>query len=609
MGMATERPAGRVTAAPGRWTYLLSLAAVVVFVVSIVVSGARLAEMEQDIARGVPENLVWMAAQAQFEAVRLADAVGRHAAGDPEVDAEVLRTRFDVLLSRIDILHQGKPGEYLLELGEGSAVAAVLRDATAIEARVGEALLGVPTAAEALRHQAHGLAMTLRDMTNRVMLADRSRSLELADRRRQVMLELLAYGVGILASGTVLALSLLRGLRHRAAAEAELARHRDHLEDMVAARTADVLAAEERLVSAIDTAPDGFAAYGPDGRLVHANGGIQTLLPARRGLFAAGARLSVLAAELAALGVPGLIEAHDDTDVDVRLPEDRWCRVSIRRMPDGGTVVRVADVTPYIHATQALEQALARAQGLTDLYRSFVSMVSHQFRTPMAIIDAAAQRLLRRADSIPPEELRDRAGKIRSAVLRLTALMDSTLNAARLDAGELAVEPQPSDLAALLRFVAERQREIAPDRAVVVDLAGLPALVRMDATMMEQALANLVSNAVKYSAAPTAVEIRAVAVGTDVTVSVRDHGVGIPSDELPRLFERFFRARTASGIAGTGIGLAFARHIVRLHGGDITVESREGEGSTFTVRLPGAAVAPAPATAGAPGHLQGVDGE
>lgn len=598
-----------MTAAPGRWTYLLSLAAVVVFVASIVVSASRLAEMERDVSRGVPENLVWMAAQAQFEAVRLADAVGRHAAGDPEVDADALRTRFDVLLSRIDILHQGKPGEYLLELGEGPAVAAVLREATAIEARVGEALLGVPTAAEALRRQSHALAMTLRDMTNRVMLADRSHSLDMADRRKQVMLELLAYGVGILASGTVLALSLLRGMRHRAAAEAELARHRDHLEDMVAARTADVLAAEERLVSAIDTAPDGFAAYGPDGRLVHANGGIQTLLPARRGLFTAGARLSVLAAELAALGVPGLIEARDDTDVDVRLPEDRWCRVSIRRMPDGGTVVRVADVTPYIHATQALEQALARAQGLTDLYRSFVSMVSHQFRTPMAIIDAAAQRLLRRADSLPPEELRDRAGKIRSAVLRLTALMDSTLNAARLDAGELAVEPQPSDLAALLRFVAERQREIAPDRAVVLDLTGLPPLVRMDATMMEQALANLVSNAVKYSTAPTAVEIAAAAAGPDVTISVRDHGVGIPADELPRLFERFFRARTASGIAGTGIGLAFARHIVRLHGGDITVETREGEGSTFTVRLPGATVAPAPATAGAPGHLQGVDGE
>ena len=81
------------------------------------------------------------------------------------------------------------------------------------------------------------------------------------------------------------------------------------------------------------------------------------------------------------------------------------------------------------------------------------------------------------------------------------------------------------------------------------------------------------------------------------------------ADEPPRLFERFFRPRTASGIAGTGIGLAFARHIVRLHGGDITVESREGEGSTFTVRLPGAAVVPAAATVGAPVPMQGVDGE
>lgn len=590
--------------APGRRTYLLSLAAVMVFMVSIVIAGARLAEMERDLTAGVPENLVWLSAQAQFEAARLADAAGRHAAADPEMDADALRTRFDILASRIGVLEGGTPGAYLAGLGEAAAVAEVSRAAAALEQDLAAVLAGPEgrPGAEALRAGAHALAMTLRDLTNRVLITEREAAVEMRDRRSRLLLELLAYGIGILASGTVLALSLLRGLRHRAAAEAELARHRDHLEDMVAARTADLRAAEARLASAIETAPDGLAAYGPDGTLVHANQGILDLLPHRPDLFAAGANRAVMAAELARLGVPGLMEASDDTDVEVRLPDDRWCRVSIRRMPDGGTVMRVGDVTPYIRATHALEQALARAQGLTDLYRSFVSMVSHQFRTPMAVIDAGAQRLLRRADAVTPAEVRERAGKIRSAVLRLTALVDSTLNAARLDAGEVTVERQEVDLGALVRFVAERQREIAPERTIQLDLADLPPRVRLDPTMMEQALANLVSNAVKYSAAPTPVEISARTGDGSVLLAVRDHGVGIPTDDMPRLFGRFFRARTAAGIAGTGIGLAFARHIVRLHGGDITVTSREGAGSTFTIRLPWE-----DAAAGGMNQLQGVD--
>lgn len=614
MGMAAENPA-RALSAPGRRAYLLSLAAVVVFVVSIVVAGVRLAEIEADISRGVPENLVWLSAQAQYEAVRVADAAGRYAIADPDMEADALGARFDILLSRLAVLQAGAPAAYLRSLGEDAALTGLETAAATLDRQLAEAQAGKIMSAEELRSGALALGQELRDLTNRVMLAERDHAITLQSRRHLLLLELLGYGVGIMASGTVLALSLMRGLRHRAEAEAELSRHRDHLEDMVAARTADLVQVEERLVSAIDTAPDGFAAYGPDGRLMHANRHIQTLLPGRPDLFADAAPLPAVAAELARLGVPGILDGDADTDVEVRLADDCWCRVSVRRMPGGGTVLRVADVSPYVRATTALEQALARAQRLTDLYRSFVSMVSHQFRTPMAIIDAAAQRLQRRADDTDPEEVRDRAGKIRSAVLRLTALMDSTLNAARLDAGEVTVEPRPGDLAALVRFVAERQREIAPDRVIALDLGALPPLVTIDTTMMEQALSNLLSNAVKYSTAPAPVEILARTEGRDVLISVRDAGVGIPADDLPRLFERFFRARTASGIAGTGIGLAFARHIVRLHGGDILVTSREGAGSTFTVRLPDAVPSTAADTAAdagtataAAGVLEGIEG-
>ena len=287
--------------APGRRTYLLSLAAVVVFVVSIVVAGVRLAEIEADISRGVPENLVWLSAQGQYEAVRLADAAGRYAIADPDMEADALGLRFDILLSRLAVLQAGAPAEYLHSLGESAALADIAATAALLEEHLTAAQAGKIMSAEALRSGGLALGQDLRDLTNRAMLAERDHAITLQSRRHLLLLELLGYGVGIMASGTVLALSLVRGLRHRAEAEAELARHRDHLEDMVAARTADLRTAEERLVSAIDTAPDGFAAYGPDGRLVHANRHIQTLLPGRPDLFAEAAPLPAVGASMNSL--------------------------------------------------------------------------------------------------------------------------------------------------------------------------------------------------------------------------------------------------------------------------------------------------------------------
>jgi signal transduction histidine kinase len=233
------------------------------------------------------------------------------------------------------------------------------------------------------------------------------------------------------------------------------------------------------------------------------------------------------------------------------------------------------------------ESSLQREREVSQLYRAFVSMVSHQFRTPLAIIDSSAQRLIRQKGGLGREEILARAGKIRAAIGRLTTLMESTLNAARLDAGEIDLKPSDCDLGDLVLAACQRQRELAPTREINVDVERLPGTVRCDPTLMEQVVSNLLSNALKYSADDRPVDVTGWADrdGT-LRLAVRDRGVGIPAEDLPRLFERFFRARTASGIAGTGIGLSFARYIAHLHGGDIAAESVEGEGSTFTMILP-----------------------
>ena len=235
-----------------------------------------------------------------------------------------------------------------------------------------------------------------------------------------------------------------------------------------------------------------------------------------------------------------------------------------------------------------LKQALAKEQELSKLQREFVSMASHEFRTPLAIIDTTAQRMKSRAASnrLTPEDIEQRIGKIRDAVQRMTRLMESTLDAARMEDGKIKIEIGPCDIATVVREVCARQQEMSQTHIISSDLAGLPETIQGDSGYLEQAVENLLSNAVKYAPDAPDIQVTALAEGNQVVISVRDHGIGIDEDELGRVCERFFRARTSSGTAGTGIGLNLAKTLVEMHGGSISAESRKGESSTFTIRLP-----------------------
>ena len=239
--------------------------------------------------------------------------------------------------------------------------------------------------------------------------------------------------------------------------------------------------------------------------------------------------------------------------------------------------------------TMRLSEALEKEREYNALHREFVSMVSHEFRTPVAIIDGAAQRIDRRAGRDTPEELRRRTAKIRSAVRRMIELIDSTLSLSRIEAGAIDLELEQCDLAALLREICQRQQEIAERHKISLTIADLPSSMRCDSMRLDQVFTNLLSNAVKYSPDSPRIDVKAGMIGGKVVVSVRDHGLGIPKDELPKLFGKFFRASTSTGIPGTGIGLHLVRHLVELHGGTATIDSVEGQGTTVSVTLPIAA--------------------
>ena len=247
------------------------------------------------------------------------------------------------------------------------------------------------------------------------------------------------------------------------------------------------------------------------------------------------------------------------------------------------------------HSQRGLEQQasmlaekLEHEQRLTSLQRNFVSMASHEFRTPLTIIDGQAQRLMKMVDRISPGELNERAGKIRAAVQRMTNLLESLLNSSRLmDADQsLYFHPAVFNPAALLHDVCQMHREIDADAWVIEHLSHLPTTMVGDPKLLYQAFSNLVSNAIKYSPVGRPVELSAVVEKSRLVVTVRDEGIGIPSEDLPRLFERYHRGSNVRGIVGTGIGLYVVKKVAALHGGDVVVDSRQGEGSKFTLWLP-----------------------
>ena len=237
---------------------------------------------------------------------------------------------------------------------------------------------------------------------------------------------------------------------------------------------------------------------------------------------------------------------------------------------------------------ERLAQALERELELNGLQRQFVSMVCHEFRTPLAIIDGSAQRVVRRHDKINPEQLLGSIGKIRTAVVRLTDLIESVLDAARLEAGSLKYEPETCRFDVMIEEVCSNYRELNPRYSIMAEVDELQHNVFADIKLMRQVVSNLVGNAVKYSPEGTEVCVRGMTTDDGgVSISVSDNGVGIPEAELARLFERFFRASTSTGIVGTGIGLHLVKTVVDLHGGRVDVASKPGEGSTFTIDLPG----------------------
>ena len=257
-------------------------------------------------------------------------------------------------------------------------------------------------------------------------------------------------------------------------------------------------------------------------------------------------------------------------------------RHALVREPNGSAFV--VEVNRDVTARRALER----------LHEDFLAAASHDLKNPLGAVKGQAQLLRRRLlRGGAPDVDRLVAGleQIDATTGRMTALIDELGDIARLRAGQpLDLRLEPIDMVALVRQCAEQYGRTTDRHCLRVETP-LPHLIGIwDERRLERVIANLVTNAIKYSPSGgevlLCVDLEEGANGPWVVVAVRDRGVGIPAADLPHVFDRFRRGANVGGIAGTGIGLAGARRIVEQHGGTILVASIEGEGSTFTMRIP-----------------------
>ncbi len=248
-------------------------------------------------------------------------------------------------------------------------------------------------------------------------------------------------------------------------------------------------------------------------------------------------------------------------------------------------------VATAIQNARAAEEEKKRADMLAEVDRvktAFFSNVSHEFRTPLTLMLGPLENLLAKPDGLRPEQQEDLAIAHRNS-LRLLKLVNSLLDFSRLEAGRLKASYAPADLAELTADLASNFRAAvqAAGLELAVECETLPDRVYVDRDMWEKIVLNLLSNAFKFTFKGR-IAVKLYAADGHAVLEVSDTGIGIPEAELPHIFERFHRVEGARSRSseGTGIGLALIQEYVKLHGGHISAESRNGAGSTFTIKLP-----------------------
>jgi two-component system phosphate regulon sensor histidine kinase PhoR len=344
------------------------------------------------------------------------------------------------------------------------------------------------------------------------------------------------------------------------------------LEELMAAASDE----RRRLTAALNSSTDAVLAVNAEGRIAFANQAAQRLF-------------SRTLKEL--LGNPFVWVMPDEPLVDA-------LRAS---REEGGRETRIVErpnrqflqvtATPIIGGGEwsalVVAHDLSEIKRVEQVRRDFVANVSHELRTPLASIKSVIETLQGGAldDEATAQDFLARAD---AEVDRLVLMVEELLELSRIESGEVPLAREPVEMAAVVSQAAERMRPQAERQGIELSLDLPPDLPRVtgDADRLERAAVNLIQNAIKFTPGGGSIRISAAALDGAVEVAVRDTGAGIPPEDLPRVFERFYKADRSRGGRGSGLGLAVVKHTVEAHGGRVVAESELGRGSTFRFTVP-----------------------
>jgi signal transduction histidine kinase/CheY-like chemotaxis protein len=370
------------------------------------------------------------------------------------------------------------------------------------------------------------------------------------------------------------------------------------------------MADEQRrmIETAIETVSEGFALFDPSDRLVIANSHYRTIYPDLQDLIVPGRDFAEIAHAIVDRDLAELDGRSKEEWVKERLArhrqaegflvqhyaDGRWVRISEKKTPDGGTVTVYTDITELKKRQADLEKARDDADSANRAKSQFLASMSHELRTPLNAIIGYSEMLMEEAEDLGAAEFGPDLEKIRGAGKHLLGLINDILDLSKIEAGKTELFIETFDVGDLVDQV---RATIAPlvdknGNRLEVRLEGDPGAMQSDQTKLRQNLFNLLSNASKFTKdgeITLCVRSGRDEAGTDfVEFEITDTGIGMTAEQKGKLFQAFSQAdsSTSRNYGGTGLGLAITKHFCRMLGGDVSVETEFGVGSSFKMRLP-----------------------
>ncbi len=397
--------------------------------------------------------------------------------------------------------------------------------------------------------------------------------------------------------GRRLCLVAIRDVGLQQAARETLERFNAELEAKVARRTAELAARNREVQALLDAIPDTVLRLRADGtvlsrRPAHRSPALAAITPRTGPPDHEGAPGRLLAA-CQELGRRAITEGSTVTGEAEIATSLGAVALELRAAQTGldEIVVFVRDVTARKRLETEAAAMLERERQISEMKTRFISVTSHEFRTPLTVAMGSVELLQNHIDRISSEKRDEIFGRIRAAVQRLTEMLDDVLTLSRFDAGRVNVKPAGVDLGAFLQETLAEIRMCDRDaHRFAFETTGDGSGFSTDEGLLRQVVSNLLSNAVRYSPAGTVVTLRLDVDEKRARIVVEDEGIGIPKADRARLFQPFERGSNVGTIKGTGLGLSIVKRTLEMLGGGISVEPGAGRGSRFIVVLPRSAV-------------------